>query len=93
MDDTRHLVSEFLTSIAIAKHEGQEWVETSKEIIAHYNKRGLGVNPVTGKENRFFIYDGVKVCEPGMIESIEQEMNTQLGVRIHGKDEGIVEGK
>jgi hypothetical protein len=92
-DDTKHLVSEFLSAIACAKSDGQEWVETSPEIIQHFNKRGMGTNPLTGKQNSYFVYDGIKVCETGKLKEVEEEMNLQTNVRLHGKEEGTIIGR
>ena len=52
-----------MDKIAFAKNNGDEWIETTPEIIKHYNREGLG-----GAE--YFIYSGVKVCEKGKLESI-----------------------
>jgi hypothetical protein len=92
-DDTKHLVSEFLSAIACAKSDGDEWVQTSLEIIQYFNKRGMGKNPLTGKDNTYFVYDGIKVCETGKLEQVETEMNMQTNVRLHGKEEGTIIGR
>ncbi len=92
-DDTRLLVSEFMDSIAIAKTNGDEWVETSPEIIRHYNRKGMGINPLTGKQNEFFLFDGIKVCPIGRIHAIEEEMDKQMNIRMHGEKEGIILGR
>lgn len=85
------MLSSFLGRVAVAKSLGDEWVETTAEVIRHFNPRGLGINPLTRKENRYFLYDGVKVCEAGQIDEIEEEINVPQAVRMHGDKEAIVE--
>jgi hypothetical protein len=65
-----------MSKIATAKAIGQEWVETTPEIIATLQPKGLG-------GAKYFIYNGVKVCEMGKIDEIETECNTPLHERIH----------
>ena len=91
IDDTRELLSVFLNKIAVAKQLGDEWVETSAEVIKHFNPKGLGVNPLTNQPNRYFVYEGIKICEKGQIESIETENNQPMSERLQGKGEAQVE--
>jgi len=93
IDDVTETVNAFLNKIAAAQGAGEEWVETTPEIIAHFNKRGMGINPLTGKPNRHFVFNGIKVCPYGEQEQIETEMSEQLSIRLHGKDEGVLELK
>ena len=81
INDRRVMISEFLGAIEIAKSEGEEWVETSKEVIAHYNRKGLG-------PSNFFVYGGVKVCEEGNREAAEKELDRDLAQELHGRNEG-----
>lgn len=60
-----------------------EWIETSPEVMAHYQPRGLN-------GAKFFVYRGIKVCPYGMVEKIEEEMNEPLAQKIFGKEEGVV---
>lgn len=64
--------------------QGSEWVETSKEIIDHYNKGGLGPHA------EYFIFQGVKVTEFGKSERLKEEMSRQLGQVLYGDDEAKV---
>lgn len=88
--DTDHTnketVSLFLDKVAVAQANGEEWVETTPEIIKHYNRNGL-------KGSKFFIFQGIKVCEYGQSEKIEDENNTQLDVKLFGAKEGTVVGR
>lgn len=77
-----HELSEFLAKVAAAKAEGTEWVETSPEVIAHFNPRGLG-------GAKHFCFQGVLVCAHGQSEAIQKDMDTPLSVKLHGPDEGI----
>lgn len=81
VDDTKATVSQFLDQIMLAKTEKREWVETSKEIIDHYNRGGLG-------GAKFFVFHGVKVCEKGHLAEIVAELNQPLAVKLHGPQEG-----
>lgn len=86
LNDVKETISQFMDKIAIAKGNGDEWVETTPEIIHHYNRRGLG-------GAKYFLYDGIKVCEFGQSEKIEAEMHEPMGQRIFGKSEGVLEGR
>lgn len=84
-------MSDFLAKVATAKAEAQragevQWVETSPEIIAYLNPRGLG-------GAKHFAYQGVLVCEHGKREEIEADMETPLAHKLHGKQEGAVSFK
>ena len=80
VNDKKEVLSEFIAKIANAKHLGNEWVETSKEIVDYYNPKGLN-------GAKYFIYDGIKVTEHGKSEEIEEENNQSIGQKIHGSEE------
>lgn len=75
-------INSFFDKIHRATIEGQEWVETTKEIIDHYNKQGLG-------RSEYFIFQGIKVTEYGKSERIQKELSKQLGQVLYGDSEGI----
>ena len=72
----------FFDKIHKATIDGEEFVETSDEIIKHYNKNGLGPNA------NYFIFQGIKVCPFGQLESIREELERPLALIIHGDTEG-----
>jgi hypothetical protein len=86
IDDVKETVSEFMDKIAQAKHAGEESIEASPEIIAHYNRNGLN-------GAKFFIYSGIKVYPTGKTQEIEDEINTPLGQTLHGAQEGKLENR
>lgn len=88
IDDTRETVSQFQDKIAIAQANKVEWIETTPEIIAHYNR---GPNGLNGKP--YFIYGGIKVCEKGKLQEVIAQENEQIGRRLHGPTEGHIEGR
>lgn len=83
INDVKETISTFLDKIATAKGQGEESIETTPEIIAHYNRNGLN-----GAE--YFIYNGIKVYPLGKKAEIEAKENEQLGQKIHGVQEGVV---
>ena len=83
VDDVKETVSSFLDKIAVAKNNGEDSIETSPEMIAHYNRRGLN-----GAE--YFILSGIKVYPTGKRAEIEAREAEQLGQKIHGIQEGVV---
>jgi hypothetical protein len=80
-DTYQETMHEFMSKIATAKAVGDEWVETTPEIIKTIQPRGLG-------GAKFFCYQGVKVCEIGKIEEIEHECSIPQHIRMH-PDENI----
>lgn len=50
--------NDLLSKIAVAQANGDEWVETTLEVMTHFNRRGLG-------KATYFVMDGVKVCQYG----------------------------
>lgn len=78
-------IERFEQAIKRAKIDGVNWVETHPKVIEHYNPRGLG-------KAKYFIYSNVQVCEYGQSEKIQNEMDMPIYQRLHGGEEGIVEG-
>lgn len=90
MDAVTETINTFRDKISIAKLEGEEWVETTPEIIRYFNRSGLG--KVHGKEAKYFVYDGIKVCENGKKDEIIKEEAVQRGQLMHGASECVIEG-
>jgi hypothetical protein len=89
LNDLKETVSQFMDKITQAQvlketGNGDGWVETDPAIIKLYNPKGLN-------GGKYFIYQGIKVCEEGLKEKILEEEDTQIGRKLHGKDEGLVE--
>lgn len=70
-----------MAKIAQAKMEGADSVETSPEIIAHFNRRGLN-------GAKYFIMDGIKVYPTGKTEEIEAEEDMPISQKVFGPSEG-----
>lgn len=84
IDKEQHdTINSFYDKIHKATIEDTGWVETSPEIIRHYNKSGLG-------KSDYFIFQGIKVCEYGKREAIQKALSRQLGSILYGDDEGKV---
>lgn len=81
-------MSQFLEKIAQAKALGNDWVETTPQIIKLLQPRGLGT--VHGRPVRHFSYQGILVCEQGQLESVQDEMNRSLNDEKHGSNEAKV---
>lgn len=73
----------FLNQIAMAQYNKVEWVETTPEVINHFNRNGVG-------KVGYFIFNGIKVCEVGKLQTILGEESIPLSERIHGAEEGTV---
>ena len=84
--EERETTMVFMDKIDRAIIEGDEWVETSPEIVGHYNKKGMGALP-------YFIYRGVKVCEYGKSEQIQNALDADLNRLMHGAKEAVFEGR
>ncbi len=82
----RETTMDFLNKIEMAIIDGEEWVETSPEIIAHYNKRGL-------KNCGYFIFRNIKVCEYGQSEKIQEQLDADIHRLMHGAKEAVFEGR
>lgn len=85
IDDTRETVNEFMGKIAVAQSQGLESIETTNEMIAHFNKKGLN-------GGKYFIYGGIKVYPLGKTEEIEEDEQTPLTEKLHGTQDGTFEG-
>lgn len=79
-------ISMFEGKIAHAKHNGDEWIETSPEVISYFNRKGLG-------GNEYFMYKDIKVCEYGKRDKIIDRENISMDQRLHGSSEGVIEGQ
>jgi len=79
------MVSDFLDTIALAQSMHQEWVEVPAEVIAHYNRKGMN-------GSKYFIFQGIKVCEQGKLEEIQFEEAKQSGQVVFGPNEGTIKG-
>jgi hypothetical protein len=79
----RETLNMFYDKIHRATIEKEEWIETSAEIMKHFNRNGLG-------KAKYFIFQNVKVCEFGQSEKIQEELDVQLGQSLYGNKEGVV---
>lgn len=77
--------SQFKDKIDLATIRNEEWVETSPEIIQYFNPHGLN-------GSNYFVYKGIKVCEFGKSEEIQDKMDQDLA-HSHGKYIGVVDGR
>lgn len=76
-------INSFYDKIHEATINGVPWIETSPEIIKHYNKSGVG-------KSGYFIFQGIKVCEYGKSEALQKSLEKQLGQILYGDGEGVV---
>lgn len=74
LDDTRVTVSRFLDAISHAKMTGEESIETTQEVINHFNRQGLN-------GAKFFIYSGIKVYPLGKSDEIEDTFTDPLELK------------
>lgn len=84
LNETEETLNQFYSKIHRATIEGQEWIETSKEIIDHFNKGGLGPHA------EYFIFQSVKVTEFGKSQRLKEELERPLGQILYGDDEAKV---
>ena len=70
IDKLKMDLSHFVGNVEVAQSGG--WVETTKEVMMHYNPKGLN-------GAKYFVYKGRKVCELGKIDEIEKEMDENFG--------------
>lgn len=77
---------QFEVRVSIAQGQGVESLETTPEIIKHFNPRGLGTQ-------EYFIYKNVKVFPYGKTDEILDHENEQLGKRLHGTSEGTLDNR
>lgn len=75
-DNTRERMSDFIEKHARALAAGEMWVETTPEIIKLLQPNGLN-------GAKYFCYKGVKVCEFGKIDEIEDEESKTIHDRLH----------
>ena len=75
-NDVKERMSDFIEKHAAAKALGEMWVETTPEIIALLQPRGLG-------GAKFFCYQGVKVCAFGDKEGILADEEKTVHDRLH----------
>jgi hypothetical protein len=76
-------LTEFQHKVDQAKMNGDKWVETSPAIIKYFNRNGLG-------KSKYFDYQGLRICEYGKSEELQEDLDTQLGNLLYGKDEAKV---
>lgn len=76
-------INSFFDKIHHATIHEEVWVETSDEIINHYNKKGLG-------KAGYFHFQNIKVCAYGQSEKIQKCLDRQLGDILYGESEGKV---
>lgn len=89
IDDRREKINEFMSKITLAQREskdgtGDNWVETTAEIISYFNPRGLNGAP-------YYIHNGVMVCEYGKKEACIEKMEESTFEKMHGTEDGIVD--
>lgn len=84
--EERETTMMFMDKIETAILNGDEWVETSPELIAHYNRKGLG-------PNEYFIFKNIKVCAYGKSEECQNKMDADLHRLMHGAQEARFEGR
>lgn len=78
--DTLH---EFRDKVSAAQMSGDQWVETSADVIKYFHPRGLG-------QAKYFWYGspGVRVCLFGDRQEIEERESKDLMEILHGPGEG-----
>lgn len=76
-------MSDFIEKHSAAQATGQEWVETSADIIKILQPRGM-----SGKD--YFCYKGVKVCVYGMSDKITEEESKTIHDRMHPDSKTVV---
>ena len=79
----KETIHRFYEKIHEAKMARQEWIETSEEIIDHYNPDGIG-------QAGFFIFQGIKCAPFGKKDALVAEMSKSLGQINHGDQEAKV---
>lgn len=80
------ILSKFETQVEVAKLSGEEHMEADDVVIKHYNPQGLNGG------NSFF-FKGMRIFRKGESEKILKDEATPLAVRLHGPQEGIIEGR
>lgn len=75
-------LGDFRTRIDHAKLTGEQWVETSQQIIDFFmKKKSLG-------DAGYFIYDGIFVCPTGTTEECQRRMEQRAQKELY-KIEGL----
>lgn len=77
IDDVKETINSFLDKIAVAKSLGEQFIETTQEVINHYNRRGMG-------GSKYFHYEGIRVYPIGMATEIEESFGDVIEHRLHG---------
>ena len=91
VDDRPKTLSEFNLAVDMALMHGEEWVETTDEVVKSFLPKGLG-------DILYFCYRGVKVCvgdpgNPGECSAkLQDKLDVQMGAVIHGEGEGKILG-
>lgn len=94
-DDTKERMSDLIQKVAEAKAKGEMWIETSAENIQLLQPHGMGKDR-SGRPNRFFCWQGVKICERGAnpgqtVQEIEEDQSKTMHDRLHPEaSKGIV---
>lgn len=83
IDNTKERMSDFIEKHSIALANGDEWCETTPEIIKLLQPRGMG-------GAKYFCYKGVKVCEYGKIDEIEAQESKTVHDRMHPDSKTVV---
>lgn len=76
----------FEARISEAQMAGDEWIETTDEILKFFNRKGMN-------GAKYFVYKGIKVCLKGEREEIEKECDEPLSRKLFGSSEGTVNGR
>lgn len=85
-DDIYRQIVDFKARIDRAKTMNEPWIETSKDVIDHFNQKGLnGAN--------YFIYDNIRVFENGTMESSLAEEREKNTAHVPGHPGAIFEGR
>ena len=72
MESTKtRAMAEFIQAVSVAKYTGEEWVETTPEIIAHFNPQGLG-------GAKHFTFENVKICEVGKLDEVLKHLDRTI---------------
>lgn len=84
-DEFTETLTDFERKIDRARINGDEWVETSKEIVKHLNPRGLG-------GAKYFIFKNIKVAEKGTVDDLINEETAQETRFVPGESKATFDG-
>lgn len=87
IDDTREMLSEFNGRVEAAQQLGEEWLETTPEVIAFIMRKGMGTRP-DGKPALHFDYKGIHICERGKLDEAMRVFEEDCNTTAHGPSEG-----